>query len=96
MNFSMKDFFSKCDQIRMFVRTWSHLLEKSSMGNSIFCAVYILLFILCKYPWKGLQLYLKKSLAQVISCEFWEISKNTFFLQNISGGGFCIIINTWK
>ena len=31
----------------------------------------------------------KESLAQVFSCEFCEISKNTFFLQNASGGCFC-------
>ena len=29
MNFSIKDFFSKCDQIRSFLRIWSHLLKKS-------------------------------------------------------------------
>ena len=39
MKFSFKDFFSKCDQIRSFLRIWSHLLKKSSMGNFIFCAV---------------------------------------------------------
>ena len=27
----------------------------------------------------GLQLYLKKTLAQVFSCEFYEIFKNTFY-----------------
>ena len=37
--FSIKDFFSKCDQIRSFLRIWSHLLEKSLMENFIFCAV---------------------------------------------------------
>ena len=31
----------------------------------------------------------KESLAQVFSCEFREISKNTFFLQNASGNCFC-------
>ena len=39
MKFSIKDFFSKCDQIRCFLRIWLHLLEKSLMGNFIFCAV---------------------------------------------------------
>ena len=29
MKFSIKDFFSKCDQIRSFLRIWSHLLKKS-------------------------------------------------------------------
>ena len=29
MKFSIKDFFSECDQIRSFLRIWSHLLNKS-------------------------------------------------------------------
>ena len=29
MKFSIKDFFSKFDHIRSFVRIWSHLLKKS-------------------------------------------------------------------
>ena len=40
--FSIKDLFSKCDQIRSFLRIWSHLLKKSLMGNFIFCAVDII------------------------------------------------------
>ena len=39
MRFSTKDFFSKCDQIRSFLRIWSHLLKKSLMKDFIFCAV---------------------------------------------------------
>ena len=39
MNFSIKDFFSKCDQIRSFLRVWSHLLKKSLMENFVFRAV---------------------------------------------------------
>ena len=38
MKFSIKDFFSKCDQIRRKLRIWSHLLKKSLMENFIFCA----------------------------------------------------------
>ena len=38
MKFSIKDFFSKCDQIRSFLRISSHLLKKSLMKNFI-CAV---------------------------------------------------------
>ena len=41
MKFSIKDFFSKCDQIRSFLRIWSHLLKKSLMENFTFCAVHI-------------------------------------------------------
>ena len=37
--FSIKDFSSKCDQIRSFQRIWSHLLEKSLMDNTIFCVL---------------------------------------------------------
>ena len=29
MKFSIKDIFSKCDQIRSFLRIWSLLLKKS-------------------------------------------------------------------
>ena len=39
MKFSIKDFFSKWDQIRSFLRIWSHLLKNSVMENFIFCAV---------------------------------------------------------
>ena len=39
MKFSIKDFFGKYDQIRSFLRIWSHLLKKSLMENFIFCAV---------------------------------------------------------
>ena len=39
MKFSIKDFFSKCDQIRSFMQIWSHLLKKSLMETFIFCAV---------------------------------------------------------
>ena len=40
MKFYIKDFFSKCDQIRSFLRVWPHLLEKSLMENFIFlCSV---------------------------------------------------------
>ena len=37
--FSIKGFFSKCDEIRNFLRIWSHLLKISLMENFIFCAV---------------------------------------------------------
>ena len=39
MQFSNKDFFSKCDQIRRKLQILSHLLTKSLMENFIFCAV---------------------------------------------------------
>ena len=39
MKFSIKDLFSKCNQIHSFVRIWSHLLKKSLMENLISCAI---------------------------------------------------------
>ena len=39
MKFSIRDFSSNCEQIRSFLRIWSHLLGKSLMENLIFCAV---------------------------------------------------------
>ena len=36
MKFSMKDFFSICDQIISFLRILSHLLKKALMENIIF------------------------------------------------------------
>ena len=39
MKFSIKYFFSKCDQIRSKLRIRSRLLKKSLMENLIFCTV---------------------------------------------------------
>ena len=44
MKFSIKDFCSKCDQIRSFrsfLRIWSPLLKKPLMENFIFCAMKV-------------------------------------------------------
>ena len=38
MKIFVKDFFSKCDPIRSLLRTWSHLLQKSSKENFTFYA----------------------------------------------------------
>ena len=42
MSFSIKDFSSKCEQIRRKLRIWSHLPKKSLMENFIFCAVSLI------------------------------------------------------
>ena len=40
MMFTIKDFFSKCDQIRRKLRICSHLLKKSLMENFIFVQLF--------------------------------------------------------
>ena len=50
MKFSVKDFLSKCDQIRRNLRIWSHLLKKSLMENFIFYAVRSALFLKSFHP----------------------------------------------
>ena len=42
MKFSIKDFFSKCDQIHKKLRIWSHLLKKSLMEN---CTLFLKSFL---------------------------------------------------
>ena len=42
MKFSIKNIFSKCDQIRRKLWIWLHLLKQSLMQNFIFCAVIYL------------------------------------------------------
>ena len=44
MKFSIKDLFSKCDQIRSLLRIWSHLLKKYLMENFILCAVRLVIY----------------------------------------------------
>ena len=44
MKFSIKDFFSKCDQIQRKLRICLHLLKKSLIENFIFCAALINIF----------------------------------------------------
>ena len=58
MKFFIMDFFSKCDQIRSFLRIWSHLLKKSLMENFNFCAVFCLWYgigNIRRYCWGGFQ-----------------------------------------
>ena len=40
LKFFIKDFLSKCDQIRSILRIWSHLLKKSLTDNFIFYATH--------------------------------------------------------
>ena len=42
MKFPIKDFFSKCDQIRKQLQIWLHLLKKSVMETFIFRVVFVI------------------------------------------------------
>ena len=44
MKFPIKDFFSKCDRIRSFLRFLAHSPKKSWTENFIFWAVKLALF----------------------------------------------------
>ena len=46
IEFSIKDFFSKCDQIRTNLWVLSYLLKKSLMENFIFYADFVTKFVL--------------------------------------------------
>ena len=47
MKFSIKNFFSKCDQIHRKLRVWSHLLKKSLMENFVFHALLCKCVFIC-------------------------------------------------
>ena len=72
MKFSIRDFFSKYDQIRSFLRIRSHLLKKSSMENFIFCVANVLLV----YSIMFVILVIKQLHKQLKSVSFhpWNIS----------------------
>ena len=44
MNFSIENFISKCEHIRIKLLIYSHLLNKSLTENFIFCVVNIIDF----------------------------------------------------
>ena len=52
MKCSIKDFFSKFEQIRSFMQIWIDLLKKSLMDNFTFPAVLTVQCIVNKQIWK--------------------------------------------
>ena len=55
-------------------------LENSQNSQESTCAR---VSILVKLRASGMQLFQKETLAQVFSCDFCEISKNTFFMEHL-------------
>ena len=76
MKFSIKDFFSKCEQIRRKLRIWSQLLKKSLIENFIFWAVLHLIFFL-------FLLLLSLLLAKPFSLAFYFKLINPLYFTNI-------------
>ena len=77
MKFSIKDYFTKCDQICSFLRIWSQLLKKSFIENFIFCAVLVV--------------YVALNVADIARnnpyCKIWIISP----LFSLVLGWFCML-----
>ena len=71
MKFSIKDFFSKCDQVRRKLRISSHLLKKSLMEILIFCAVH------CVYK-MDFHLRLRKRKSKITFLPYWLILRTWF------------------
>ena len=77
IKFSIKDFFSKWDQIHRKLQIWSHLLKKSLIENFIFCAVwdYIGLSYFSKLFALKLELqvpFLDYALKLDVFCYYWK------------------------
>ena len=96
MKFSIKDFFSKCNQIRSFLPIWSHLPKKSLMENFIFCVVLIADILQILKFWKQKL----RVLLEQFSWNFWMMYffSPKYFLTQQSG---CLILRSrqrpaWK
>ena len=88
---------SKCDQIRKKLQIWSHLMNKSLMGNFIFCAVSLFkhwsLLLLLTYFWPMFLFYCSWKLQNIkdflmlpggINWEHWpDMSKDKMTNQGV-------------
>ena len=95
MKLSLKNFLSKCDQIRSFLRIWIRLLKKSFMENFIFCAV-LLGFFNWIYSYSFYQLHWAQhhfsALLVTLLYVEWKSEVYTIKWRNI----LHIVKTTWK
>ena len=84
MKFSIKDFFSKCDQIRSFL---PHLLKKSLMKSFIFCAVPF------KYLWWNilLKLTFRHKYMKASSLHLWIMSTDVVLCEKCPNAEFYLV-----
>ena len=84
MNFSIKDFFNKCDQIRSFLQIWSHLLKKSLMKNFIFCAVQVIRILYLKVElWQAIAGFCYTLFLSKIIHKYSTIKSNKMKIKDI-------------
>ena len=82
---SIKDFFSKGNQIRRKLQIWSNLLKKSLMENFIFWAVYFTIFLVYVF------MHLRLAVIFILSekdhfCDIFKKSHIQKMFQNRMGG----------
>ena len=85
VKFSIKDFFSKCDQIRTKLRIWSHSLKKSLMENFIFCAVRT---FYSSIQWTHIFMEFHIKFVACFHCNIWQNFSKTKLLFFVSSDWF--------
>ena len=92
MKFCIKDFFSKCDQIRRKLRIWLLLLKKFLMENFIFCAVLFvvrragsrLFYSMISDGKKEFMLCIESRHTVHISCSVWCASHKSNIIKTFN------------
>ena len=88
--FFIKDFFSKCYQIRRKKRMWSNLLKKSLIESFIFCAVNYFLYGVFDQGWYEFQLkcwrlcfgFCKIEVPGSITRDLWSYQNSHVAIEN--------------
>ena len=79
----IKDFFSKCDQIRSFLRIWSGLLKKSLTENFIICAVICINTSVVKIKFNfSMILQLRNSWGKA-SDNYWDMWDRNYWMRTL-------------
>ena len=85
MKFSIKDFFSKCDQICSFLRIWSHLLKKSLIVNVIFLCIVNRKYI---FPILKDRIVRRNEKNKILCLLEWEHPRRSFNFGFSKGGAY--------
>ena len=80
MKSSIKDFFSKCDQIRRKLRIWLLFLKKSLLENFIFCGMCPILWLCQSRDLHGEVKHLH-DLALTLSCKI--LKNGQIYFENL-------------